>query len=84
MPGAGGDHIPIEANGARRADLGEDEHVPVQEREECDTRTPAAAPDPTVTRMSVTRAHIGERCHGECVRMHGDWEDQRHTTTSAG
>ena len=30
VPGAGGDHIPIDANGARRAELGKDEHAPKQ------------------------------------------------------
>ena len=59
VPCAGGDHIPIEANGAA-AELGGDEHVPAQEREECDARTTVAAPDPKVRRMCVTRAHIRE------------------------
>ena len=46
MPGFGGDHIPIEANGSRHAERGEDEHAPAQEREKCDTRPTVAAPDP--------------------------------------
>ena len=58
MPGAQGDHIPIEdSGGARRAELGEDEHVPAQEREECDTRTNVAEPDTTVRIIYVTGAH---------------------------
>ena len=44
-PGVGGDHIPIGANEARRAEPGEDEHVPAQEREEWDSRTTVVAPD---------------------------------------
>ena len=32
-------HISIVANEARRAELGEDNDVPAQEHEECDTRT---------------------------------------------
>ena len=31
VPGAGGDHIPNEANGTRHAERGQDEHVPTQE-----------------------------------------------------
>ena len=60
MPGGGGDHIATEANGARRAELEEYEHVPAQEREECDTRTAVAALDPTVRIIHVTRANITE------------------------
>ena len=47
VPCAGGDHIPIEGHWAKRAELGEEEHVPVQDRGECDTRTTATVPDPT-------------------------------------
>ena len=32
VPGAGGDHIPIEANGTKHAVRGEDEHAPAQHR----------------------------------------------------
>ena len=70
--GAAGDHISIEANGTRRAELGEDERVPAQDREECDTRTTVAAPDPTVWRMYKARSHIRE--HGateECPGCKG-------------
>ena len=60
VPGAGGDHIPIAANGTKHAERGEDEHTPAQEREKCDTRSTVAAPDPTVRRMYITRSHIRE------------------------
>ena len=54
IPGVGGDHVPLEANEARHAELGENEHVPAQERGECDTRTTVAAPDRTLRRIYVT------------------------------
>ena len=60
VPGVGGDHIPIEANGTRHAERGEDEHVPAPERESCDTRSTVAAPDPTVRMMYITGSHIRE------------------------
>ena len=86
VPGAGGDHIPIKANKARRAELGEDDHVPALEREECDTRTTVVAPDPTVRRMYVTRPHIRaygatEGCPDARVLKRAD---QCYTTSSAG
>ena len=48
--------------GRGRADLGEDEHVPVQEREECDTRTAVAAPD-SEDDVRKQSAHERIRCH---------------------
>ena len=70
VPCAGGDHIPIEANGARRAELGGDEHVPAQEREECDARTTVAAPDPTGEENVCNQStHQRIRCHRVVSRM---------------
>ena len=60
MPHVGGDHILIEANGTHNAERGEGGHATAQEREKCDTRSPVAAPDPTVRRMHTTRSHIRE------------------------
>ena len=58
VPGAGGDHIPIEASGTRHTERGEVEHAAAPEREKCDTRSTVAALDPTVRRMCMTRSHI--------------------------
>ena len=55
VPGVGGDHIPIEANGTRHADRGGDENAPAEER-----RAHVAARDPTMRSMYVTKAHIRE------------------------
>ena len=61
MSGAGRDHIPIGGNGARRADLGEDEHVPVS------VRSATHADD-----VRNQSAHQRVRCHRGVPRMHGD------------
>ena len=62
VPGTGGDHTPIEVNGTKHAEHGEDEHALAREREKSDTRSTVAASDPTVRTMYRASWHIRE--HG--------------------
>ena len=86
VPGMGRDHIPIEANGSRNAERGEDEHTPAQEREKCDTRPTVDTLDTTVRRMYITRSHIREYGFTEgCPGCLGSKQvNHCHTTMTAG
>ena len=80
VSGAEGDHVPTEAHRVRHAELGGDEHMPTQEREECDTRTIVAALDRILRIFYVQRAHQGIRCHRGALGMHGDGNGQVNAT----
>ena len=74
---------PIEANGSRHAERGEDEHAPAQEREKCDTRPTVAAPDPMY--IYITRSHIRDYGATDAQDARGSKQaSQCHTTMTAG